>query len=140
MQGLTEQRIHNTSRFFRSLLPHESIEGTRPLYILRRLLFPTHLFRAPLQPKPQRLAPQSLWHRHLPSTPLQFQQPLQTPQLEGKTFFRQLSQQPPAPIQFQGAPLERQLGQVCRLPLEQLGFQQPTIPGQLFTTTYPHSP
>ena len=45
------------------MLPHESIdEGTRPLYIVRRLLFPAHLFRAPLQPSP------TGWRRNLYGT------------------------------------------------------------------------
>ena len=41
---------------------------------------------------------------------------------------------------LQGVPLQRQLGQVCRLPVKQLRFQQPTVPGQLVTTTYPPLP
>ena len=49
IQGSTEQRIHNTTRFFQPLLPDESMdEGKRPLFLLQRLRLPTNLFKAPL--------------------------------------------------------------------------------------------
>ena len=67
--GVDGKRIHSTTQFFHPLLQDESMnEGTRPLLLLQRLQLPTHPFRAPSQPRPHRLAPQYLLHRHPRST------------------------------------------------------------------------